>query len=85
MLYYIALGRGRLTSNLLADDGDDSESDGEGKDKDDTDSNIPSKNFAILLVEKFIYEDEDKGFYLEEALRHKGNVIYCCLLLAMYS
>ena len=65
------MSRGRLQSNLL-DDGDDSDSDQEGKDKDDTDANVPSKNFAILLVEKFIYEDTDKGIYLEDALRHKG-------------
>ena len=54
-------------------DGSDSESDNEGKDEEDGDSNMPSKNFAILLVEKFIYEDSDKNFYLEEALKHKGN------------
>ena len=70
----LALGRGRLTSKYLLD-GSDSESDNEGKNEDDTDSNMPSKNFAILLVEKFIYEDSDKSFYLEEALKHKGMYI----------
>ena len=62
-----------MSSRALLE-GSDSESDGEGKNEDDTDSNMPSKNFAILLVEKFIYEDSDKNFYLEEALKHKGEV-----------
>ena len=62
-----------MSSRALLE-GSDSESDGEGKNEDDTDSNMPSKNFAILLVEKFIYEDSDKNFYLEEALKHKGIV-----------
>ena len=56
-------------------DGSDSESDNEGKDEEDGDSNMPSKNFAILLIEKFIYEDSDKNFYLEEALKHKGTYL----------
>ena len=64
-----------MSSRALLE-GSDSESDGEGKNEDDTDSNMPSKNFAILLVEKFIYEDSDKNFYLEEALKHKGEVLY---------
>ena len=64
-----------MSSRALLE-GSDSESDGEGKNEDDTDSNMPSKNFAILLVEKFIYEDSDKNFYLEEALKHKGRVLY---------
>ena len=65
------MGRGRLSSKYLLD-GSDSESDNENKNEDDTDGNMPSKNFAILLVEKFIYEDSDKNFYLDEALKHKG-------------
>ena len=40
-----------MSSRALLE-GSDSESDGEGKNEDDTDSNMPSKNFAILLVEK---------------------------------
>ena len=68
---FLALGRGRLSSKYLLD-GSDSESDNENKNEDDTDGNMPSKNFAILLVEKFIYEDSDKSFYLDEALKHKG-------------
>ena len=68
---FTALGRGRLSSKYLLD-GSDSESDNENKNEDDTDGNMPSKNFAILLVEKFIYEDSDKNFYLDEALKHKG-------------
>ena len=63
-----------MSSRALLE-GSDSESDGEGKNEDDTDSNMPSKNFAILLVEKFIYEDSDKNFYLEEALKHKGEIL----------
>ena len=70
----VAIGRGRMSSRALLE-GSDSESDGEGKNEDDTDSNMPSKNFAILLVEKFIYEDSDKNFYLEEALKHKGEIL----------
>ena len=64
-----------MSSRALLE-GSDSESDGEGKNEDDTDSNMPSKNFAILLVEKFIYEDSDKNFYLEEALKHKGEILF---------
>ena len=76
------MGRGRLSSKYLLD-GSDSESDNENKNEDDTDGNMPSKNFAILLVEKFIYEDSDKNFYLDEALKHKGMFIIqsikCCI------
>ena len=73
MIIFVALSRNRLVNNLIAEGDSDSDSDGEGKKKADADDNLPSKNFAILLVEKFIYEDADKNAYLEEALRHKGN------------
>ena len=85
---HLALGRGRLSSKYLLD-GSDSESDNENKNEDDTDGNMPSKNFAILLVEKFIYEDSDKNFYLDEALKHKGSCLafslYHCIFCLQYS
>ena len=73
---YLALPRHRLASDLIAEDDEDSASDGEGKKNDDTDGDVPSKNFAILLVEKFIYEDPDHNSYLEVALNSKGRFIY---------
>ena len=66
---------------MIAEDDDDSGSDGEGKNKDDTDSDVPSKNFAILLVEKFIYEDADHNSYLEVALKSKGRRSSLILLI----
>ena len=62
---YSALPQHVLVEDLIDEDAaDESESDGE---------EAPSKNFAILLVEKFIYEDPDHNSYLEMALSKRGK------------
>ena len=62
-----------MQSSLIADEDEDSESDGEAKDNDDGDGSETSKNFAILLLEQFIYEDDEKNEKLEDALEIKGD------------
>ena len=61
---YLALPLDVEVEDLIDEDATDTESEGE---------DAPSKNFAILLVEKFIYEDPDQSSYLETALSKKGK------------